>query len=818
MKISISWVFDHIDADWKKLDMARLAEQFIQTTSEIDRVYKVEIDTKNLFAGHIKSISDSLVVHCPELKKDFVLPKRNDATIDSWFLIKVEEGNARWVTLADVGSGKEGLFSEINKECPSSASGRTVKKNSSKEKISLADGSWKTAIQTTDYIFELDNKSINHRPDLWGHRGVAREIAAMLGYQLKPLESMLANFEVLQYENSCNTQDLPFSISIKDSKKCSRFAAFMMHDVQNRPSDLAIALRLARLDSRPIDAIVDATNYVMFDLGHPMHAFDAQKIGSDIIEVRDAKQGEKIKLLDGDEYELSQNDLVVAGKEPLGLAGIMGGASSAVSSQTNQLLLEAACFDATSIRKSAERAKKRTEASARFEKSLDPNNNVNALRRFACILDELQVSHISSKTLVSLGKPAVSPIISVEHGYIESRLGINLKSDDVVNALTKVEFGVEINPSTSSGRTEKENNSEISYNITVPTFRATKDIKAKEDIVEEVGRLHGYHNITPELPKLALKPSDMHAHTQIKKIKDALAFTGNMQEVASYNFFDEAFIQSIDWQPGDTLSVRSPVSQNWQRLVTTLVPNLFKGIQENCADYDHLRFFELARIYVPGKEISETKSLAGLIFEKKKELSFYDGKAVLQNLFERLDLDVTWEKLDPSIHPLFLSKLRALRANGEFESWFMKYQTAQIKHNDIVVGTAGMVPHAFLHKMSEGHAFVFELDADFLISYRAPIKRFEALPKFQPSVRDISLLLPASETVAEMSTLIASLDARIHDVTLVDYLTRKEFGDKRATTFRFIIRDDSKTLTKPEIDAIVQQVSDAVIARGAVIR
>lgn len=805
MKISIAWVFDHIDADWKNINIADLAQQFIETTAEIDRVYKIEIDTRNLTCAQVKDISDKVTLHSPELNKDFILPARSDARLGELFLI-VSAPEIRWATMVDLASGKDGLFPSLN------SSGQAGG-------ISLMDGSWKTALQTADYIFEVDNKSINHRPDLWGHRGIAREMAAMLGLKLKPLDAMLAPVEVIQYENSApSTQDQPIAITLKEPKKCFRFGGWFVRNVENRPSDLFMAARLARVDGRPIDAIVDATNYAMFDVGHPMHAFDAQALNGKAIEVRNAKKGEKIRLLDGEELSLTADDLIVATeKSPIALTGIMGGIEAAVTAKTTELLLEAACFDAAMIRTTAERVKKRTEASTRFEKNLDPNNNLNVLRRFAHLLRDMNIPHVLGTTLSSLGKPAIEPELKVDHEYIESRLGAHIAPAQVIELLQRVDFGV----------TQKEINGKVEYVIKVPTFRATKDVQGKQDIMEEVGRLFGYKNIIPELPKLPLKPADLHEFNQLNKIKETCAFVGKMHEVANYNFFDEVFIQSLGWEPGETLAVRSPVSQNWQRLVTTLIPNLFKGIQENSADYDQLRFFELARIYKPEKEITESKRLAGILFEKKKPFSFYDGKAVLHDLFERLALPVTWHKVG-----LMQTQGRRPDEALKCEEWLTPYQTAHIKSGDTIIGIAGMVPHSFLNKFSEGNAFVFDLDADFLLAYRAPIKRFESLSKYQPNVRDISLLLPASETVAAITQAIAHADSRIDDVVLIDFLEKMPVKNnekaevtgtehdqaKRAATFRFIIRQDEKTLTKPEIDAIVQSVAEAVTARDAVIR
>lgn len=280
MKLSLRWIFDHLKADWKKYNVDHLVEQFNATTAEIEGFEKAELNLDIFALGKVIDFSDSgVTVECKEWKKQSTLSFRTDVKKGLYYLIKKD---GTWASMIDVHGDKEGLLPPFYCE----------------EKES--EGQWKKSIEKEDYILEVDNKSVTNRPDLWGHRGFAREFSAMLDIELVPETEFLASFSFEKVDQKfIATKDQPFSIINSAPKICKRFSALYVSEVQQRDSMLWMAIRLLRVDTRPIDFLVDATNYAMFDTGQPIHAFDADFITSEIIEPRCAKKGEKLTLLDG---------------------------------------------------------------------------------------------------------------------------------------------------------------------------------------------------------------------------------------------------------------------------------------------------------------------------------------------------------------------------------------------------------------------------------------------------------------------------------------------------------------------------------------
>ncbi|GAG03324.1 unnamed protein product, partial [marine sediment metagenome] len=269
--------------------------------------------------------------------------------VGQWYLITQLDSNYAWASIQDVGGTRDSLMPEILVE-----------------RASLAN--WKNQFEQEDYIIHVDNKSITHRPDMWGHRGFAREIAALLNLPLKPLRDFLAIAEIepYDYQSPIQSETQSWAFEIEKNSGCTRFAAHYIPHIEYKPSSLWMAHRLARIDARAIDAIVDTTNYVMFDIGQPMHAFDADKLADKTLIARKAHQGELVYTLDNQKIELHKDDIVIANKDkPVALAGIMGDLHSSVTMFTKSILLESACFDATTIRRTSERHKIRTEACAR---------------------------------------------------------------------------------------------------------------------------------------------------------------------------------------------------------------------------------------------------------------------------------------------------------------------------------------------------------------------------------------------------------------------------------------------------------------------
>lgn len=787
MKISISWVFDHIDGDWKSIDIQDLVKKLNKTTVEIESFRKISLDLNHFLIANVKTIEEeNIILYCPEINKEIELPKRTSIKNGASYLIFKNEHNFRWAQLNDLGSEKELTLPEIFME----------------EK--LQSGKWKDSFEDTDYILELDNIAITHRPDLWGHRGFAREIAAILNIPLKPVENLISkkvvnNFDRAYLQSNPNN---PFYSAIENPEICKRFASFYINSIENKPSLLWMINRLAKVDSKPINVIVDTTNYVMFDLSQPMHAFDATKIKNKNLTVRLAKESEELTLLDNELIKLTNKDLIISDSQgPISLAGIMGGKYSEVDENTKSIVLESANFDAASIRKSSQRFKKRTESSTRFEKSLDPNQNIIAIERFLKILHDSSINMHVSESIISLGKETKEKVINIKHDFIQKRLGVELQLNFVVKTLKKLEFGV-IQKDLSS------------YEILIPTFRGSKDVFLPEDIIEEIGRYFGYDNIPFVLPTKPTNTNNLNPIMVERKAKLSMAQSCQMHEVQNYPFYDEEFLKELNWTPADSISVINPVSENWKQLVTSLVPHLMKNVKHNLTKSDDLRFFEWNRIWLPNnsdEKFVEKKSLAGIFFNQKKSINFYEAKNNLNNLFEIIDISINWSKPENINSP-----------------WYDKNQTADLIYEDKKIGIAGKISTDFLSKIVPGDltaqalskfdAFIFEIDADFLLAYKPEIKKFKPLAKYPSVWLDISFFVSLKLTVDELSKIISKADSRIYKVELIDSFEKDEWGNKKSLTIRYYIVDEEKTMTKQEIDESMDNVKKALEKIGAQLR
>jgi len=776
MKISLRWIFDHINADWSEVAIEQLVDKFNKTTAEIEGFSKISIDVSQFFLVQIKEIKkDTVIVFCQEQGSEITLTARSDALEGNCYLVKKEDKSYRWATLEDFHCYKEGLVPAVYVE------------------QSLHNGDWKKDFEVEDYILEVDNKSITHRPDMWGHRGFAREVAAIFDLDFKPEGEFLKEIPVQACETS-GTDDHGFTVSVQNPEVGKRFAGLYMPEIQNRPSSLWMASRLMRVGSRPIDFLVDVTNYVMLDLSQPMHAFDAQKLTAKQVTPRFAKSGEKLILLDDAEVELTSKDYVITdGNKPIALAGVMGGKLSAIELNTKSIFLESANFDAATIRNSSMRVKNRTEASARFEKSLDPNQNITGIFRLLKIFEDEGVIYTASKKIISIGRQAQPLEIVISHAFIEKRLGADIEPSFIEGVFDKLEFKFQ----------QWGEMVELEYQVVVPTFRSTKDVKIQVDLVEEIGRFFGFENTEFVLPKKETKPYDLSHVLRKRNIKKLLSFGLAMREVRNYSFYDESFLAKLNWQPAAYMEVSNPVSENWKKLVTSLVPHLIKNVEDNQVKHDQLRFYEFSRIWPTDKPI-EKRALAGIFFDKK-QIDFYEAKSWVVALFDLLNIDVTWKKAD--VDEIVKDR-----------PWFFPYQTAKLMVSDKVIGYAGTLDEAFLSPLFEGQAFVFELDGDFLLDYKHELKRFTPISKYPSVARDVSMFVPLAVTVDQIKEIIKACNESILDVFLVDFFQKNEWKDKKSLTFRFILQDYKKTLESCDVESVYESVVSALNIVGAEIR
>lgn len=789
MKLSLAWIFDHINADWKKQDVQLIFKKFNAVTAEIEKIHYINFDLSNFFmATFIEQAGDMLVLEIPEINKKVSLPQRAQAQDllalkpGLCFMLKHVENDFSWATATDFDLEKGGPLPAFD--------------------VAQEDllGNWREQFESSDALIEVDNKSITHRPDMWGHRGFAREIAAFLDLPFKSEAEFIKPLSISMFEQKSQaTQTKPFIVQNDAPELCSKFTGLYFSSVEHKPSNLLFASRLLKVGLKPHSGLVDATNYLMQDWSQPVHAYDAQKIGGQKIVIRKAINEEKLELLDGTTITLTDQDLVIADEEkPMCLAGVKGGLNSGVGPATTQIFFESANFQATSVRKTAQRHKLRTDSSARYEKTLDPEQALQGAGRFAKLLEQCAINAVHAQEIIVLGKQTPDEVIEVEHKFLQERSGIVLQENDVINPLTRLGFKV-------LATTNKHN--EKIYTVHVPSFRASKDVKIKEDILEEVVRSYGFERIPHSLPHFAQEPFDVTSMMRLRSIKRFFAYAAGMTEQQNYAFHDEAFIAQLGLTPAQSATVINPVSENHCRMIDSLIPGLLKNVKENHVGQDRLAFFECGRQWRRAeKELIERKSLAGIIFDKRANVDFYESKQYILHLFKLIGMPteaLIWKKMTSGA------------------SWYNKQQTAEVFYNNYLlgyVGKADAVLVAQLDIIQGADAFIFELDLDYLLSFIAPITRMQKISKFQETSFDISILAPLTLTVAHLQQAFAQVDPLVYKVELIDFFEKDEWIDQRSLTFRFFMQHQERTLEKEDIDAAWKAAIAIAQHNGAILR
>jgi len=776
MKISVNWILDHILTPIKTLDVGLIAARFNLRTAEIEHYEKNELDINNLFLARITSIDKTeCTTFCDELNRTVTLSYRNDVQIGQLLLIRQEESQFSWEALKHYSSTKEGLFPAV--DCQEN----------------LVSGGWKQNCEDFDYILDVDNKSINHRPDLWGHRGIAREVAAFMEWELRPIEEMLVNIPIVNDPVESKTENHSLNLEIKDLDICSRIATLSCHQITHKASQIWMAMRLARVDSKPINSIVDMTNYVMFDTSQPMHVFDAKSFSGGTLQVRRGAENEKLELLDGHQINLSDQDIVITdGKTPLALSGVMGGKWASFTQSTSSIIIESASFNASMIRNSATRAKVTTEAATRFSKQLDPMQNTTAILRFMYLAHQSGIISSINESILSVGAIIKESTIVVRHSFIETRLGIKISSKKIISILESLQFHL----------SSEQDGLDIIYKVLVPTNRMTKDIQIPEDIVEEVARIYGFENITYHRPYRAMESFDISPVTTLRKIKQHCAFAMNMREIRDYLFYDESFLRRLAWYPTDAVAIKNPVSENWKVLVTSLIPHLIKNVELNMHNHEQMNFFEHNSVWkeILSQESLEHKSLAGLFFGSS-EKDFYDYKDELQHLFASLGLPVLWTK-----------------CSGPVEPWFDQLQAADLTLDGVVIGRAGILSSTFIRPVAKGKGFIFEINTQLMLAYQTAKKQFKMWSKYQSVKVDVSILIDTCQAADNIKNLISASDNLIDQVEMVDFFEKESWGNKRSLTFRYTICDYHQNLSKEVIDMVTDKVNQTIINLGAEIR
>ncbi len=779
MLISLNWIRDFIDLP-ADLDPRALAEKFTRTTAEVDGVHEINVGAVGLIAAKVESATPVQGSSNLRLVTLNIGQGKTVETISAAPVIHV----GQHVVYAPVGA-KVSAYGTIKAATvagrnssgmilPGEAIGIEL---ASQEAIFLGEeietGAELPTDLFNDWVIEIDNKSITHRPDLWGHYGIAREIAAILRLPLKlyPLDSM-------DHYKLGGLPDVP--ITIADAKGCRRYSGMVVTDVPSRPAPLWMQLRLGHVGLRPITALVDLTNYIMLDLGQPMHAFDADKV--DRIEVARAKEGEKFRTLDGFERTLMANDLMIqCGGKSIALAGVMGGENTEVSTGTTKLLLESANFDPATIRKTASRLGLRTDASARFEKSLDPNHTVMSIQRFLTLAQPLWPKMKPlSKLSDAYPRPLEPVTVKVSLPHVSRALGREMSKDETTRTLTPLGFKV-------SG-----NDTELS--IDVPSYRGTGDVSIEVDIVEELARCIGFDTIAPAMPRVSVRRVDVNPiHELEQKTLHYFSTVRNFNEIHGYIWYDERWLKQIGFSAGTCFELKNPAAEGCQYLRQTLMPGMLAAAVKNRFYFPAFSLIEVGSVFDPNANGDKETRHAGLIMAKR-------ARKADDELADSLKQAITGWAANR-----FNQQVRFVPPTKTNETpWADGGRTSAISIANRIVGQIGIAPLALRRAMDE-HLSAWsiawaEITLTDLVNVPARVSRLGTIPAYPLVDLDVSLLIQKSTRYAEVAQRLSEFRHPL--LRNVHYLGHYEGGsiaaNQRSLTFRAVLGDDTRTLTEKD--------------------
>jgi len=638
-----------------------------------------------------------------------------------------------------------------------------------------------TALQKNDTIIDVENKTMTHRPDLWGHYGIARECSTIYAIPLKPY-----NPAPIQQGNKKN-----ISVDIQAKDICPRASFIAIDNVTIEPSPKWLQDRLSAVGLRPISNIVDITNYIMYDLGQPMHAHDGDKLAGDTIIIRRAQQGEQFVTLDKKEMALTKDMLVIADKDKtVALAGVMGGEESDIHNGTKNIILEAANFNATSIRKTAQAVGLRTDASTRFEKSLDPHMTEKALRRAVeMILEVCPQAEVSSNLADEFTKPTASQPIELSLDFVNKKIGVDIELEFASTTLKNLGFAVE-----SKGDT---------LLVSIPTWRATKDVSIKEDLVEEIARMYGYNNIPVSLPIFSIAPPpENRLRDTVNECKKILALECGCTEVYNYSFVAPELIEKIGETTEKYIELENPIAKDRPFIRRSLVPNMLENLEKNLHRFDDVRIFELGKTFIKEQEgefADKTKTttlpkqdtyLGVAIAIKDNEVPFYTLSQTLQDLLSRLGVKLKIKKA--TNHEIFAHP-------GRSASLFVE--------KSIIGYITEIHPKVQKNIGLDTRAAVAEININILTSLRKEKTSYDALSQFPAVERDLAVIVNNGISHTDMLNNISQVSPLITKVDLFDVYQGEHIEEgKKSMAYHIEYRSENKTLEAGEVEKIHEMV------------
>ena len=650
------------------------------------------------------------------------------------------------------------------------------------------------ALDLNDIILEIDNKSMTNRPDLWGHYGIAREIAALYDLPMTQFPHFDRNVE--------NTAG--FHVTVEDAERCPRMTGTQIENVCVKPAPYWMQVRIWKTGMRPINALVDITNYVMLATGQPSHAYDSDHIAGHII-VRLAKAGETLTLLNGKELPLSTDDLTIADDAGIvGLEGVMGGAKDSILPTTSKVILEIANFQAAGIRRTALRYDNRTEASARYEKAIDPERCDQALdlsmQLFSDLYPEMKVTGLVDEYPRHLKQAEIDVPLS----WLERRLGKRLSPDEIKHKMELLGYGITFNGD--------------NMHVVVPTWRSTGDVSIQADIMEEVARMYGYENFEAEPITTTFDGAINQLDKDLeRRIKEYLAIRCGMQEIFTYPWMEESYVNAVLQSTEGILSLSTPPSPAERFVRSSLLPNLCKAVVKNERYFNEFSIFETAQVfrdenyaspYDPREKLpSQRKNVAGAFATTGKDITalFRKAKGVVEMMARYVHMEaLTFKQTEKPV-------------------WADNVVWLNIYRGDEKVGDLALLAKkvSMACGIKNMNVMLFQLDQDSLVPLKSRTNTFTHLAEYPMTDYDISLLVDGSVQWKDVAQTVRGIKSELlHGAAFVDEYRGKQVpAGKKSLTLRLAIGSKDKTLTSAEIEEVASGVLNKIAKRfGAELR
>ena len=814
MKASLQWMNEYVPLDLNR-PAQELADELTQAGIPVEEVLSMDPGLKKIYTGKIIEITkhpdaDKLQVcqvQClsedgEEITKQIVTAATNVAVGQ---IVPVAYHKSRLADGTEIKKGKlrgvvsEGMFCSV---AEFGISSDLVRPEESQGIYIFPEGTpigldIKEALMLDDTVYEFELTA--NRADCFSMVGLSREFGIMTNQK--------ALFPVIMVNENGESIEGKASVAIEAHDLCTRFTSRLVTNVTIEPSPLWMQNRLRNSGIRPINNVVDVTNYVMLELGQPMHAYDYDCVADHTLIARRAKAGETLTTLDGNERELNESMLIIADtKGPIGVAGVMGGLTSEVTDKTTNVLFEAAVFNGPSIRRTSKALGMRSEASGRFERGVNHKYTAYAIDRAAQLLQQICPScKVSVGVIDVYPEPVEQRTVTFTAEQINDYLGTSIEKDRMVDILTKLEFGI-----TESGDT---------IEALVPTWR--DDVTGMPDIAEEVARIVSYDNIAPTIPVAILSSGGMTPKKALtKEVTHYLAHAG-LSQIITFSFMHKDGLTNMMLPEGDSrytaIPILNPISEEFPYMRTTLVPAVIEAVKRNIAQQNKdLWLFETANVYepkaLPLTEVPHERPMAcGIMMGKvteaawnqaQRDTDFYDVKGVVDGLLAKLGL--TQYDIQPSS-----------------ESYYHPGVSAHYTVNGVTIANYGELhPQVVKNFDLSGKVYMFEIDLEAVLSIIVPPFRYQSFSKFPGTSRDLAIVAPVSVTSGDIVALIKEHGGEyLESVSIFDVYEGEHIeAGYRSLAYNLQFRSMEGTLNDEDIDGAIQAIIDALATKNCKLR